>query len=181
MGYYFAKKSTNLRSRMRSFLMIFFFVISIIALPFSVHNNSLSLTGITISKTQAWSAENSSLEDYTDRAEKLLFAERYNDTVELVEEAIDKGGHKSSMLYFYLALAYDNLDELEPAMANYKKAISLNIDKEELVVSLKSLGIILRSQDRHKEAVKYFERYLKLVPNDPDADNIKSYIDYFTK
>ena len=29
---------------------------------------------------------------------------------------------------------------------------------------------------RHKEATKYLERYLALVPNDPDADNIRKYI-----
>ncbi len=166
---------------MRSFFLIFFFVVSIIALPFSTHDNSLSLVGITMSGTLVWSAENSSLEDYIDRAEKLLFAENYKDTVELVEEAINEGGLKSGMLYFYLALAYDNLDELEPAVTNYKKAITLNINKKELVVSLKSLGIILRGQNRHKEAAKYFDRYLKLMPNDPDADNIESYIEYYTK
>jgi len=181
MKCYFAKKSTNLRDRMRALFLVFFFVINIIALPFSAHDNFLSLMGITISETQAWSAENPSLEDYIDRAEKLLFAERYKDTVELVEEAINEGGLKNGMLYFYLALAYDNLDELEPAAANYKVAISLNIDKKELMVTLKSLGIILRSQGRHKEAAKYFDRYLKLMPNDPDADNIKSYIEYYAK
>jgi len=181
MKYYFAKKFTNFRSRMRTGLLIIFFVISIIALPFSAHDDSLSLIGITMSGAPVWAAENSSLEDYIDRAEKLLFAERYKDTVELIEEAINEGGLKSGMLYFYLALAYDNLDEQEPAVTNYKKAISLNINKKELGVSLKSLGIILRGQDRHKEATKYFDRYLKLMPSDPDADNIKGYIEYYTK
>ncbi|MBN1572710.1 MAG: tetratricopeptide repeat protein [Deltaproteobacteria bacterium] len=170
----------NIAGKARSGLLLLF-IIAAVALPFSVCPDFQSFIGPTVETASAWSAETISYEDYLERTEKLIFADRFKDAVELIEEAINKGGHKTAKLYFYLALSYDNLDELESAVTNYKKAISMNIDKEELLVSLKNLGIILRSQDNHKEAANYFGRYLKLVPDDPDVDNIRSYVEYYKK
>lgn len=170
----------NIGGKVR-FGLLLLFTITAVALPFSVRPDCKSLVGLTVKATSAWSAETSSYEDYVERAEKLIFADRFKDAVELIEEAINVEGHKTAKLYFYLALSYDNLEELESAVTNYKKAISMNIDKEELKVSLRNLGIILRSQDKNKEAADYFDRYLKLVPDDPDADNIRSYVEYYKK
>jgi tetratricopeptide (TPR) repeat protein len=164
---------SNTGGTARSGLVLLFVitVITVVALPFSARPGFQSMAA----------AETPSYEDYLERAEKLVFADRFKDAVELIEEAINRGGHKTAKLYFYLALSYDNLDELESAVDNYKKAISMNIDNEELKVSLRNLGIILRGQGKNKEAAKYFDRYLKLVPDDPDADNIRSYIEYYEK
>ncbi len=170
----------NIGGKLRLGLLLLF-AVTAVALPFSVRPDFQSFVGLTVKTRSAWSAETYSYKDYVERAEKLIFADRFKDAVELIEEAINVEGHKTAKLYFYLALSYDNLEELESAVTNYKKAISMNIDKEELMVSLRNLGIILRSRNNHKEAAKYFDRYLKLMPDDPDADNIKSYVEYYKK
>lgn len=172
---------TNGKKVRSAFLISFFVITAVISLPFSFRDNSPSSTMANIEGASAWSAENPAYKEYVEKAEDLLFAERYKEVVELLEEAISERGHNTGLLHFYLALSYDNLEELEPAVTNYKKAISLNIDKEKLKVSLRNLGIILRNQERHKEAAGYFNRYLKLVPDDPDADNIRSYVNYYSK
>ncbi len=110
------------------------------------------------------------------KAEGYVLAQHYKTAIEYIENAIDEMGDSTGNLYFLLAQSYDGLDEVEYGVVNYKKAVELNLNNEKMIVALRNLGIILRDLNRHKEAIGYLERYLVLVPNDPNAKNIRKYI-----
>jgi tetratricopeptide (TPR) repeat protein len=110
------------------------------------------------------------------KAEGYVLAQHYKTAIEYIENAIDERGDSTGNLYFLLAQSYDGLDEVEYGVVNYKRAVELNLKNEKLIVALRNLGIILRDLNRHKEAAGYLERYLVLVPNDPNASNIRKYI-----
>lgn len=125
---------------------------------------------------EGWLAKGPDYNEVVNKAKGYISARHYKDAIELIEETIDEREDKTGNLYFLLALAYDGMNEVEYAAVNYKKAVELNLEREELIVALMNLGIILRNLNRNKEAAGYLERYLELVPNDPNADNIRKYI-----
>jgi len=125
---------------------------------------------------EGWLATGLSYNEIVKKAEGYVYAQHYKTAIEYIENAIDERGDSTGNLYLLLAQSYDGLDEIEYGVVNYKRAVELNLDKEKLIVALRNLGIILRGLNRHKEAIGYLERYLVLVPNDPNASNIRKYI-----
>ncbi len=127
---------------------------------------------------ESWLATgtNYDYDEIVKKAEGYVSAQHYKTAIEYIENAIDERGDSTGNLYFLLAQSYDGLDEVEYGVVNYKRAVELDLNKEKMIVSLRNLGIILRGLNRHKEAVGYLERYLVLVPNDPNASNIRKYI-----
>ena len=125
---------------------------------------------------EGWLATELSYDEIVKKAEGYVSAQHYKTAIEYIENAIIEVGDKTGDLYFLLALSYDGLDEIEYGVVNYKRAVELNLKDEKMIVALRNLGIILRGLNRHKEAAGYLERYLVLVPNDPNASNIRKYI-----
>ncbi|MBN1572709.1 MAG: hypothetical protein JW984_05865 [Deltaproteobacteria bacterium] len=125
---------------------------------------------------EGWLSKGPDYNEVVRKANGYISDRHYKDAIELIEGSIDEREDKTGNLYFLLALAYDGMNEVEYAAQNYKKAVDLNLEKNELTVALRNLGIILRGLGRHNEAAVYLERYLDLVPNDPDAENIKKYV-----
>ncbi|GEM_PF-1710955 len=125
---------------------------------------------------EGWLLKGPDYNEVVKKANGYISARHYKDAIELIEDSIEKRDDKTGTLYFLLALAYDGMNEVEYAATNYKRAVELDLEVKKLTVALRNLGIILRGLGRHEEATKYLERYLALVPNDPDADNIRKYI-----
>ena len=113
-------------------------------------------------------------DDFTDRAAELLDTKRYNDAVEVLDEAIEDYGYKSAESYFLMAYAYDQMDEIEYAKDYYTLALRLD---GTIPDALYNLGMIYRNEGNHAEAAKYLERYIKLNPSHPDIESIRTYVE----
>ncbi len=125
---------------------------------------------------QTWVLSKPSYGDFLDKAKKYIYADRFKDAIEVLDEAIEDYGYKTAEAYFFLAFSYDKLGEAEYAESYYREAIKLepnNID------AYYNLGLILKSQERHKEAAVYLDKYLKLFPNAPDKEGIRDYINTY--
>lgn len=125
---------------------------------------------------EGWLSKGPDYNEVVRKAKEHISSLHYKDAIELIEDTLDKMDDETGNLYFLLALAYDGMNEVEYAAVNYKKAVELNLERKELTVALRNLGIILRDLGRHKEAAGYLERYLELAPSDPNADNIRRYV-----
>ena len=121
-----------------------------------------------------WAAADPTYDDYVEKAQDYIYKDRYKDAIEVLEEAIERHGHRTAEVYFLLAVSYDKIDEIEDARDYYKKTLNLNPNMPD---ALYNLGVMFRSEGHHSEAAKYLERYLRIVPDDPDADSIRRYID----
>ena len=126
--------------------------------------------------TQTWELSTPSYGDFLDKAKKYIYADRFKDAIEVLDETIEDYGYKTAEAYFFLAFSYDKLGEAEYAELYYREVIRLdpkNVD------ALYNLGLILKSQERHTEAAIYLERYLKFFPNAPDKDSIGDYVNTY--
>jgi tetratricopeptide (TPR) repeat protein len=125
---------------------------------------------------QAWGLSTPSYDDFLDKAKKYIYADRFKDAIEVLDEAIEDYGYKTAEAYFFLAFSYDQLGEAEYAEQYYRETIILdpgNVD------ALYNLAMILKDQARHAEAANYLERYLKLFPNAPDKESIREYVNTY--
>lgn len=125
---------------------------------------------------QTWVSSKPSYGDFLDKAKKYIYADRFKDAIEVLDEAIEDYGYKTAEAYFFLAFSYDKLGEAEYAESYYREVIKLdpkNID------ALFNLGMILKNQERHSEATAYLEKYLKLFPNAPDKEGIRDYVNTY--
>jgi tetratricopeptide (TPR) repeat protein len=125
---------------------------------------------------EGWTLSQPSADDFLDSAKKHIHADRYKKAIEVLEEAIEDYGYRTAEAYFFLGYCYDTLAETELAKYNYKEALERD---PAIPDALYNLGILLRDEGKHTEAVRYLKRYLVLVPDSPSADSIKEYINIY--
>lgn len=77
-------------------------------------------------------------------------------------------------LYYYLGEAYEANNEVDKAISNYMRAISVNFH---FPPAYKKLGILFLSRDDYDSAIEYFEDYLKKDLAEEEKDNITKIIE----
>lgn len=94
----------------------------------------------------------------------------------LIEDGVNLGE-----LYYYKGEAYrkqGSKEKLEKALEFYDQAIGRNGTPDRLH---KAKGLVLARLGRHAEAIEALEKYLALVPKDPDAALLRSEVESLRK
>lgn len=103
----------------------------------------------------------------------LMDTKRFNEAVGAYEKALAIDP-KNVDVRVDMGTCYRNIGKPDEAVKEYRKAIE--IDPGHIMVH-RNLGVVL-ADDLHNsaQAVKEFEKYLELAPNDPDAAQIRNLI-----
>jgi tetratricopeptide (TPR) repeat protein len=103
----------------------------------------------------------------------LMDTKRFNEAVGAYEKALAIDP-KNVDVRVDMGTCYRNIGKPDEAVKEYRKAIE--IDPGHIMVH-RNLGVVL-ADDLHDsaQAVKEFEKYLELAPNDPDAAQIRNLI-----
>jgi tetratricopeptide (TPR) repeat protein len=122
-----------------------------------------------------WTIKNPpSYADIIREVKTLIDSRRYNDVTTYITQVMRDTGTETAEIYFYLGFAYDQLDEVSYAKLQYRRAISLD---PTIADAYYNLGVIYRNEGDAAEAIGLLERYLVLNPTDPNAADIRGYID----
>ena len=81
----------------------------------------------------------------------------YNSAIENYEILLEY--HRSAIMYYNLALAYEANDEIDKAISNYLKCLSLN---EKFPFAHKKLGVLFLARGDKQDAKEYFANYINL-------------------
>jgi len=82
--------------------------------------------------------------------------------------------HQSAIMYYNLGLAYEANDEIDKAISNYLKCISLN---EKFPFAHKKLGVLFLARGDKEDAKEYFENYINLDVPDSEKDEISTLLE----
>jgi tetratricopeptide (TPR) repeat protein len=99
----------------------------------------------------------------------------YEEAVDAYRRALRQARDFSPEAHAGLALSLDEMDETQPALQHLRKAIAQNGDGEPVLYNI--LGNMLLTVNAKPEAVKSFEKYLKLAPNSNLAPAIQSLVE----
>jgi predicted negative regulator of RcsB-dependent stress response len=103
----------------------------------------------------------------------------YNDAVKSYKTALTQAKNFSPEAHTGLALALQELSEFNPAINHLRIAIRQNADTEPILYYL--LGNLLHDDDRTKEAIAAYEKFLQLAPENEQAPAIRSLIEHLKK
>ncbi len=71
-------------------------------------------------------------------------------------------------------MAYLDLGEPAQAEAEFKQSLKINPNYAEAIIGLAET---YRSQGKKAEAIRYYERYLEILPNGPESSVARSEIE----
>lgn len=101
----------------------------------------------------------------------------YDSAVANYENVLEKV-NDNAVLYYQTAITYEANDNVDKAISNHLKAISVN---ENFHPSYKKLGILFMARDDKESAIEYFQDYLNFdLPSD-EKKNIQDLIDRISK
>lgn len=101
----------------------------------------------------------------------------YDSAVANYENVLEKVTD-NAVLYYQTAITYEANDNVDKAISNHLKAISVN---ENFHPSYKKLGILFMARDDKESAIEYFQDYLNFdLPSD-EKKNIQDLIDRISK
>ena len=84
----------------------------------------------------------------------------------------------SEYIYFYLAESYEANDEIDKAISNYLKAITVN---EKFHPAYKKVAILYMARNDYDDAIEYLQDYVKLDITELEKENTKSLINKIEK
>ncbi len=95
-----------------------------------------------------------------------LAAENFENVLEYKEN--------NEFIYYYLAQSYEANDEIDKAISNYLKAITVN---DKFPPAYKKAGILFMARGDFADAIEYFEDYINLDVPQEEKDNVKKLIE----
>ena len=108
-------------------------------------------------------------DELTKKANDLYFKNNFYEALALYLKILSEDLSKSAN-YYNVALVYDALKDYELAMANYKKAITLDNNNIRAVNNLAIIYIEIIKD--FNIAKKYLDHAIKISPNDAEAYNL---------
>ena len=84
----------------------------------------------------------------------------------------------NEFVYYILAQAYEANDEIDKAISNYLKAITVN---DKFHPAYKKAGILFMARGDYDDAIEYLEDYIKLDVPEEEIDNVKALIEKIKK
>lgn len=104
-------------------------------------------------------------EERFEDANDFLRYREFDQACKIYEELINEGFY-SPELYNNYGLALFYLDQLEEALKQFEKAISLD---KSFSLPYTNIGLIYLNKEEYEKAVEYFLNSLKLEPNHPET------------
>ncbi len=101
----------------------------------------------------------------------------YDSAVENYENVLEKITD-NAVLYYQTAIAYEANDNIDKAISNHLKAISVN---ENFHPSYKKLGILFMARNDNESAVEYFQDYLNFDLPEDEKKTINDIINRISK
>ncbi len=142
---------------------------------YALNDDRKTYTSSGAETPSGWSIKNPpSYAEIIGKVKTMVDSRRYNDAITYITQVMRDTGTETAELYFYLGFAYDQLEEVSYAKLQYRRAISLD---PTIADAYYNLGVIYRNEGDAAEAVSLLERYLVLNPTDPNAADIRGYID----
>lgn len=112
---------------------------------------------------------------YISESEILRDEKRYQDSYDLLSEALDQDPNDENLLYTR-ALAAERLDRLDVLEKDLRTVIDANPENGQ---ALNALGYTLADRtDRYQEALSYLERAIALLPDDPAVIDSMGWVNF---
>jgi TolA-binding protein len=100
---------------------------------------------------------------------------RYEAAISYLKDFDPTGAFTPIAKHGALGDAYSELDEMDKAVAEYKKAVEAGGNELLTPYYAYKLGMLLRALSRNDEAVKYFKMIVQEYPNASQAADVKKY------
>lgn len=110
---------------------------------------------------------------YMTQGNRLRERERSEAALEAYAEAAELEPDRAEP-YSGRGMAYLDLGDTRQAEAEFKQALKINANYGEAIIGLAET---YRSQGKKAEAIRYYERYLEILPNGPEASVARSAIE----
>mgnify|MGYP003293801056 CR=1 FL=1 len=81
-------------------------------------------------------------------------------------------------IYYYLGQAYEANDEVDKALSNFLKAVTIN---ETFHPAYKKAAILFLARGDYEDAIEYFESYLELNIPEEEKENITNLVERIKK
>lgn len=107
---------------------------------------------------------------YFDMREYELASKNFENVLEKVQN--------NPVIFYQTALSYEMQDNIDKAISNHLKAITVN---DKFPLSYKRLGMLYMARKDFEDAKEYFEDYLKFDLSKEEKNNIKSVINKIKK
>lgn len=101
----------------------------------------------------------------------------YDSAVANYENVLEKVTN-NAVLYYQTAITYEANDNVDKAISNHLKAISVN---ENFHPSYKKLGILFMARNDNESAIEYFQDYINFDLPDDEKKNIQDLINRISK
>ena len=101
----------------------------------------------------------------------------YDSAIDNYENVLEKITD-NAVLYYQTAIAYEAVDNIDKAISNHLKAISVN---EKFHPSYKKLGILFMARGDNESAIEYFQDYLNFDLPEDEKKTIKDTINRISK
>jgi chromosome segregation ATPase len=112
--------------------------------------------------------------NYEELKKKYDYSERSRKNLETLKDRYGKLPEENANLHYNISVLYAQHQEYQKAVSELEKVIEL---KPEDAEAFYNLGVINGEYlGNRKKAIGYFEKYLALAPNDPEADRIRKYV-----
>jgi tetratricopeptide (TPR) repeat protein len=110
---------------------------------------------------------------YMTQGNRLRERERFEAALEAYGEAAELEPDRAEP-YSGRGMAYLDLGDARQAATEFKQALKINANYGEAIIGLAET---YRSQGKKAEAIRYYERYLEVLPNGPEASVARSAIE----
>jgi tetratricopeptide (TPR) repeat protein len=110
---------------------------------------------------------------YMTQGNRLRERERSEAALEAYGEAAELEPDRAEP-YSGRGMAYLDLGDTHQAETEFKQALKINANYGEAIIGLAET---YRSQGKKAEAIRYYERYLEILPNGPEASVARSAIE----
>ena len=112
--------------------------------------------------------------NYQDLKSRYELSEEARKNLQTLKDRYGKLPEENANLHYNLGVLYAQNQEYQKAAAELEKVIELKPNDAEAYYNL---GVINGEHlGNRKKSMGYFEKYLALAPNDPEADRIRKYI-----
>jgi tetratricopeptide (TPR) repeat protein len=112
----------------------------------------------------------SSSKAYAGLARVEIGRKNYDKAMENAKKAVDLNGEEADA-HYALGLAYAYRQDFKNAAPSLEKALSLN---PENAYAHYQLGMVQYRLKRYDQTIIHFEKFLQLMPNAPEAPQVKS-------
>jgi tetratricopeptide (TPR) repeat protein len=120
---------------------------------------------LTLTPDDSWS--------YGEMADALFGLRRFEEAVTAAQQAIRLSDGKFAWMHFRLGSAYFELKNWDFARQSFEKAAELN---PKLASAVYNVGLCYANQGYYRDAIKWYEEYLRRNPNGSDRSDVEAAI-----